>query len=128
MKSDFRAWAIVWTLAFVAASFAGAVADLVGEVRAFSVYGALGIGLGWLWYRLFPRPLAERLLLPALFVPLGLAVALLPGTEIDQHVAATGMLPVGGIAGLVLAENRRNPRDWRDRETPLPPPERSRES
>jgi hypothetical protein len=88
-----------------AASFSEQIADLVGAVRAYSVYGAFGMLLGWIGYRLAPRPLAERLAVPAVLLPLGLVLGFLPGTEIEQHFSAAGMGVVGIIAGLVLGEN-----------------------
>lgn len=109
------AWLAI-AVAIAAVAFADQIADVVGEVRAYSVYGALGIALGLVWFARDPQPLAERLRLPALLLPFGLALGLLPGTEVERHFSAPAMGAVGILAGLVLAETRRGGSTRRDRD------------
>lgn len=71
----------------------------------------LGLLLGWAWFRLYPRPLGERLGLAAALGLLIGVVVLLFGRAATEHLSTAGLREVWGAAGvltaLVLTERKR---------------------
>jgi hypothetical protein len=101
------AWVRVWGVVGLAASFESELVDLLGEGRAGSSYFFLGVGLGWEWYRLHPRALAERLAGPALLA-CAVAVVLLGGGSADGGpVSPKDLTAAVVLVGLVLTERWR---------------------
>lgn len=97
---------------FFGAATAGALAssdpwlsDAIGIGRAIALYGMGGIAIGWSWYQLYPRPLADRLFPFACFFVIAILLPLLPGDiEIERSLAP--VLYAGVLVGLVFNEKR----------------------
>ena len=88
----------------VAAQFEGPVRDLLGDGRATASYFYLGMVLGWLWYRLYPRTLAERLAALALLMSILFLIPLGGGSVEGGLVSPSDVIGFGAVAGLVLTE------------------------
>jgi hypothetical protein len=54
------AWLIIGAATSILGAFESPVVDAIGVPAAVLGYLLVGIGLGWLWNRLYPRPLIER--------------------------------------------------------------------
>jgi hypothetical protein len=107
--------------------FAEDLIDLVGESRTAGLFGLTGVALGLCWYRLYPRPLIERIQMVGVAVMVGSSVALLFGGDIS-HPTVRSMIGVGVLAGLILAETWRPGQEWaQQRRTQLTSPDTMRE-
>ena len=113
------AWLVPWLLGSLVGGFSGWLVDAVGDARAAGLYGLVGIGLGWSWYRLHPRPLVDRLRLTTVAVVVGSGLAVVFGGEFTRPgVTVTTWL--GVLAGLVIAETPPAGGSWRrQRQTAL---------
>lgn len=114
------AWLAIYAVASALAGFSDWLVDAVGEGHAAGIYGLIGIALGWAWFRLYPRPLVERLrLISILIIAASLLVACVGGELADAD--ASVMIPLGVLAGLVLSETRRlDAASWRPEHSPAP--------
>lgn len=96
-----------WIIGGVAAQFDGPARDLLGDGRATALYFYLGAVLGWLWYRLYPRALAERLVGLALCTSILFLILLGGGSTEGGLVSPSDVIGFGVLAGLVLTERWR---------------------
>jgi hypothetical protein len=124
-------WLLVWVLLGVASGFSDALVDAIGPWVTALVFVQVGLALGLLWYRLYPRPFGERMRaigrLVAIFFAMGMAIlavvalfglitVLAGGDWSDVGVTVDGFAwpdpakaaYLGVVAGLFLA-GRRDP-------------------
>lgn len=111
MERERWAWVAIFVAGSVLGAFSHQLIDLIGEARTAGVYGLAGVGLGWCWYRLYPRPLLERILWAALLVLVVSVFAAVFGGELS-HPTVRSVIGVGVLAGLVLTEVYGERKPW----------------
>jgi hypothetical protein len=111
-RARWWAWLAIYAVASVLAAFSEQVVDILGEARAVGFYGVAGTALGWTWYRLFPRPLAERMGLVSVTIGAVSGAALVFGAEWADPDVSVMILP-GVLAGLVITETQSPGATWR---------------
>jgi len=115
MTRERWAWAVPWFGGGVATSLNDPLVELSGVGIASGVFLGVGIVLGTCWYRLYPRPLAQRLAWLAWLMMLTAALAIVFGI-VDQVSGAAetlelgtfepnGFVGLGVLAGLVITES-----------------------
>ncbi|HEX2894239.1 MAG TPA: hypothetical protein VHO29_09590 [Marmoricola sp.] len=121
MRVERERWACVvpWTAGTVLGWFAVGLAHHIGEARTAGLFGLAGVALGLCWYRLYPRPLLERIELVGIAVLAASLLSLVFGGTVS-HPTVRSMIGVGVLAGLILAESWRPGEEWaRQRRTSL---------
>ena len=114
MRREHCAWLLPCVGGGLVSGFEKSWASGLGESRATAAFFFAGIALGWAWYRLYPRSLAERLAGLMILVSLLTLVAFWLGPaviEVDwEQLGPADVIPMGVVAGLVLTERWPSPR------------------
>jgi peptidoglycan/LPS O-acetylase OafA/YrhL len=85
------------------------LADQTDPIRAFGIFGLVGIALGWGWYRLSPRTFAARMLTFAqLFVLVAVFAIVGGGDHLASELTPSVGALLGVLAGLAMTEQRRD--------------------